>query len=495
MICFFFVFTKRKHNFVALKTDILYKRLISETIIYGIGAILPRVINFALTPYYIKELDTVEYAAFTNLYALISFVNIVLTFGFETAFFRFAAEEGQKTKALSTSFIFLFINALLFSVLCLVFDQGIANLLNFPAHPEYIRWFGWIAFFDTLCVIPFAWLRFNNRPVRYSAVRVSSSLAQTLLVLCLFLLIPPAVSESFGLRDKVSFPFYSNLFGSLVSFLLLSPIVMRIKLSFDVDLFKRMIKYAYPVMLAGLAFMVNENLDKAIQRFIISDAHAGAYGGCYKLAVLMTLFVTAYRLGIEPFFFKQMKKNDARKTYARVTEYFVIAASFAALALIANIDWLKQLFIRDSSYWIAIDIVPIIVIANLFFGIYYNMSTWYKVTDRTQMGTLISWAGAGVTIFINVLLLPYFGFMASAWGTLLAYLVMMCLSYILGQKYYTIPYRMKKILLYLGMCITFSFLGYVVFNGNFWVNNLLLIIYGSILFFIEYKTYQLKLNQ
>ncbi|MRJ10626.1 polysaccharide biosynthesis protein [Ornithobacterium rhinotracheale] len=473
----------------------MYKRLISETVIYGIGAILPRLINFALTPYYIKELDTVEYAVFTNLYALISFVNIILTFGFETAFFRFAAEKNQKIKALSTGSIFLFFNALIFLLICIIFDQNIANLLNFETHPEYIRWFGWIAFFDTICVIPFAWLRFNNRPIRYSAIRVTSSLANTLLVLCLFIVIPFEVSYSFGLRDKVSFPFFSNLFGSFIAFLLLSPIIGKIKLRVDFALFKRMISYAYPVMLAGLAFMVNENLDKAMQRFVISDAHAGAYGGCYKLAVLMTLFVTAYRLGIEPFFFKQMEKADARNTYARVTEYFVIAASFAALALIANIDWLKELFIRDRAYWVAIDIVPIIVIANLFFGIYYNMSTWYKVTDRTQMGTLISWAGAGVTILLNLLLLPYFGFMVSAWATLLAYLVMMCLSYILGQKYYTIPYRMKKILLYLGLCIGFSFLGYVVFNANSWLNNLLLIIYGGIVFAIEYKTLKLKLNR
>ncbi|MGQ1944111.1 lipopolysaccharide biosynthesis protein [Ornithobacterium rhinotracheale] len=473
----------------------MYKRLISETVIYGIGAILPRFINFVLNPYFIKELNTTEYSIFTNAYALISFVNIVLTFGFETAFFRFAAEPDQKMKALSTSSIFLFVNALLFLIICMVFDQGIANMLDFSSHPEYIRWFGWIAFFDTICLIPFAWLRFNNRPIRYSAIKVTSSLVNTLLVLSLFIIIPFEVSYSFGLRDKVSFPFFSNLFGSLVSFLLLSPIVAKVKFKFDIALFKRMIKYAYPVMLAGLAFTVNENLDKAMQRFVISDTHAGAYGGCYKLAVLMTLFVTAYRLGVEPFFFKQMEKADARKTYARVTEYFVIAASFAALALIANIDWLKELFIRDRAYWVAIDIVPIIVIANLFFGIYYNMSTWYKVTDRTQMGTIISWAGAGVTILMNLLLLPYFGFMISAWATLLAYFVMMCLSYILGQKYYTIPYRMKKILLYLGLCIAFSFIGYVVFSANFWISNLLLIIYGGIIFVIEYKTLQLKLNR
>ena len=472
----------------------MYKRLISETVIYGIGAILPRVIIFLLTPFYIHQIDRADFAIFANLYALVSFVNVILTFGFETAFFRFAAEENMKSKVLNTSYFFLMINALAFLAICLIFNQGLADLLNYQNNPEYIRWFGWIAFFDTLCVIPFAWLRFNSRPIRYSAVRVGSSLVQTVFVLLLFLVIPASVSASFGLKSKVAFPFISNLIGSFVGFLMLLPIIMRVKFKLDWELFKQMVKYSYPVMLAGLAFMVNENLDKAMQRFVISDEYAGAYGGCYKMAVLMTLFVTAYRLGIEPFFFKQMKNKDAKKTYAQITEYFVIIASFIAFGIVANISWLKELLIRDSKYWVAIDIVPIIIIANLFFGIYYNMSTWYKVTDRTKIGTYISWAGAGVTILLNVSLLPFFGFMVSAWATLAAYFLMMCLSYFLGQKYYPIPYRKKKILLYLGICIVFSILGYSIFDANFWINNLLLLIFAGIIFFIEVKTKQLKLN-
>ena len=472
----------------------MYKKLISETVIYGIGAILPRVIIFALTPFLINWIDRSDFAAFTNLYALVSFINVVLTFGFETAFFRFAAEKDSKNKVLNTSYFFLMVNALVFLSLCLIFNQELANLLNYQDHPEYIRWFGWIVFFDTLSAIPFAWLRFNNRPIRYSFVKVSSSLVHTISVLFLFLVIPASVSASFGLENKVSYPFISNLIGAFFGFLLLLPIVMKVKFKPDWDLLKRMIKYSYPIMLAGLAFMVNENLDKAMQRFVISDEYAGAYGGCYKMAVLMTLFVTAYRLGIEPFFFKQMENKNAKKTYAQITEYFVIVASFIAFGIVANISWLKELFIRDSKYWVAIDIVPIVIIANLFFGIYYNMSTWYKVTDRTKIGTYISWAGAGVTILINVSLLPFFGFMVSAWATLAAYFLMMCLSYFLGQKYYPIPYRKKKILLYLGICIVFSILGYSIFNANFWINNLLLLIFAGIIFFIEVKTKQLKLN-
>lgn len=469
----------------------MYKKLINETIIYGIGAIMPRIIVFILNPYYIHEFRAEEFAVFTNLYALISYVNIVLTFGFETAFFRFAAEKGNKSITFNTAYVFLAANALIFLLINTVFSQPIAHWLHYEQTPEYIRWFGWIAFFDTLCVIPFAWLRFNNRPIRYSIVRVSSSLIQTLAVLLLFLAVPADFSASLGLKSKVAFPFISNLLGSLLSFALLLPIAMKVRFHFNKDLFSKMIRYAFPIMLAGFAFMVNENFDKAVQRFVIPEGDAGAYGGCYKLAVLMTLFVTAYRLGVEPFFFKQMKNDNAKITYARVTEYFVIIAGFIALGIIANIGWLKALFIRDQTYWVAIDIVPIIVVSYLFFGVYYNLSTWYKVSDRTQFGTYISWGGAGVTILLNLFLLPTYGFMVSAWATLAAYFFMAVLSFFLGQKYYPIPYRKRKILFYLILSIGFSTIAYVFLNANFWAGNFFLVSYAALAYFIEKKSLSL----
>ncbi len=471
--------------------NILYKKLLSETVIYGIGAIMPRVIIFLLNPFYTEYFDgTEEFAKFVNLYALISFVNILLTFGFETAFFRFSAEKENITKTFNTAYIFLGINALAFLILVLSFNQPIANVLDYANNPEYIKWFAWIAFFDTLCVIPFAWLRFNNKPIKYSAVRVTQSLLQTGLILALFLWIPKSISTTMGLTEKVSFPFFSNVIGSIIGFLLLLPIALKVKFEFDVSLFKRMIKYSWPIMLAGFAFMINENLDKAIQRYLIPESDAGAYGGSYKLAVLMTLFVTAYRMGIEPFFFKQMQDKNAQLTYARVTEYFVIVASTIALGIIGNVDWLKSLFIRKEEYWVAIDIVPIVVIANLFFGVYYNLSTWYKVTDRTRVGTYISWIGAIITLLLNIILLPIYGFMVSAWATLAAYFAMMLVSYYLGQKYYPIPYKTKKILFYLSLTILFSVISYVIFDANYWVGNLLLLIFIGIIYFIERKSLQ-----
>ena len=273
--------------------------------------------------------------------------------------------------------------------------------------------------------------------------------------------------------------------GSLLGVIMLFPIISKVKFQFAKDLFVRMISYSWPIMVAGFAFMVNENFDKAIQYYFIDEGDAGAYGGCYKLAVLMTLFVTAYRMGIEPFFFKQMQNENAKITYAKVTEYFTFFASIVAMGIIANISWLKVIFITDHSYWTAMDIVPIIVIANLCFGIYYNLSTWYKVTDRTHFGTLISWFGAGLTIVLHFIFLKKYGFMVSAWVTFIAYFLMMVLSYFLGQKYYPIPYRIKKISFFLILLMIFSLISVYIFKYNFWLSNSLFVIYSGILLYSE----------
>ena len=446
------------------------KKLLNDTIIYGIGAILPRIITFALNPFFIHYINREEFAQFTNLYAWVAFVNIVLTFGFETSFFRYSAEKGEESKVFNTSFWFLLLSSGVFLLLVILFNQSISTYLKYPDTPEYIRWFAYIAFLDTICVIPLAWLRFKGMPIRYTAIRVSSILVQTMVVLSLFVFIPKDFAKGLGLNNQVSYAFISNVLGSLTTFLLLLPIVFKVRFQFSKYLFFKMIRYSIPIMLAGLAFMVNENFDKLVQYYLIPEGDAGAYGGCYKLAVLMTLFVTAYRMGVEPFFFKQIGDKNAPKTYAQVTEFFTYFASISAMAIIGNISWLKSLFITDESYWTAIDIVPIITIANLCFGVYYNFSTWYKVTDRTAVGTLISWLGAVLTIILNVFLLREYGFMVSAWVTFVAYFVMMVISYILGQKYYPIPYNMLGISSVLLLLMFFTIIhwlaGYNVFVGN-----------------------------
>ena len=409
----------------------------------------------------------------------------MLTFGFETSFFRFSTEKENEKKSFDTSFWFIFGLAAVFLISILIFSAPLSVILDYAKNPEFLRWFAMIAFLDAICVIPFAWLRFHNMPIKYSVIRVASILVQTISVIALFIFVPTSTSEKIGLDGQVSYPFISNLLGSLATFVLLLPIILKVKFRFSKELFSRMIKYSWPIMIAGLAFQVNENYDKITQYYNISKADAGAYGGCYKLAVLMTLFVTAYRMGIEPYFFKQMNNENAKNNYAKVTEYFSFFASIVAMGIIANISWLKVIFITDHSYWTAMDIVPIIVIANLCFGIYYNLSTWYKVTDRTHFGTLISWFGAGLTIVLHFLFLKKYGFMVSAWVTFIAYFLMMVLSYFLGQKYYPIPYRIKKISFFLVLLMVFSFISVKYFNYNVWLSNILFLIYSGILLYSE----------
>ena len=446
---------------------------------------MPRVITFLLNPLYIHYIDKEAFSVFSSLYSWIALVNVMLTFGFETSFFRFSTEKENEKKSFDTSFWFIFSLAAVFLISILIFSAPLSVILDYAKNPEFLRWFAMIAFLDAICVIPFAWLRFHNMPIKYSVIRVASILVQTISVIALFIFVPTSTSEKIGLDGQVSYPFISNLLGSLATFVLLLPIILKVKFRFSKELFSRMIKYSWPIMIAGLAFQVNENYDKITQYYNISKADAGAYGGCYKLAVLMTLFVTAYRMGIEPYFFKQMNNENAKNNYAKVTEYFSFFASIVAMGIIANISWLKVIFITDHSYWTAMDIVPIIVIANLCFGIYYNLSTWYKVTDRTHFGTLISWFGAGLTIILHFLFLKKYGFMVSAWVTFIAYFLMMVLSYFLGQKYYPIPYRIKKISFFLILLMIFSLISVYIFKYNFWLSNSLFVIYSGILLYSE----------
>ena len=446
---------------------------------------MPRVITFLLNPLYIHYIDKEAFSVFSSLYSWIALVNVMLTFGFETSFFRFSTEKENEKKSFDTSFWFIFGLAAVFLISILIFSAPLSVILDYAKNPEFLRWFAMIAFLDAICVIPFAWLRFHNMPIKYSLIRVASILVQTVSVIALFIFVPTSTSEKIGLDGQVSYPFISNLLGSLATFVLLLPIILKVKFRFSKELFSRMIKYSWPIMIAGLAFQVNENYDKITQYYNISKADAGAYGGCYKLAVLMTLFVTAYRMGIESYFFKQMNNENAKNNYAKVTEYFSFFASIVAMGIIANISWLKVIFITDHSYWTAMDIVPIIVIANLCFGIYYNLSTWYKVTDRTHFGTLISWFGAGLTIVLHFLFLKKYGFMVSAWVTFIAYFLMMVLSYFLGQKYYPIPYRIKKISFFLILLMIFSLISVYIFKYNFWLSNSLFVIYSGILLYSE----------
>lgn len=473
----------------------MYKKLLSETVIYGIGSILPRLINFALMPLYAMQINTAEFSKFAQLYSLVAFVNIILTFGFETAYFRYSADKNISHKVFHTSFWFVFVNAFTFLVGMYLLNIPLANLFNYADTPQYLIYFGWIAFFDAICMVPFAFLRFTNQPIKYSAIKVFQGVFQTVLILAFFYVIPGEFLAGIGLKEKVSYPFVANVIAAFSGVILLFPIIKQIRFFFDWQLFKKMFHYGYPVMLAGLAFVTNENLDKLLLRDMVDASEAGAYAGCYKLASLMILMVTAYRLGVEPFFFKKAMEDDAKKTYADIMLYFVIFCGLAVVALLGNLGWIKKLIIPNPDYWVALQIVPIIVIANYFFGIYYNLSTWYKVTDKTYVGTIVSWTGAGLTIAFNLIFIPIIGFIASAWATLIAYATMMVISYFWGQSAYKIPYKYRKILMYMTLSVGLGILGYKLSEDSFIIGNLLVIFYIAITIFIEKKSLKLIGNK
>ncbi|SHL22486.1 Membrane protein involved in the export of O-antigen and teichoic acid [Chishuiella changwenlii] len=466
----------------------MYKKLFSETIIYGIGSILPRLIMFALNPFIIDKTSNTDFSIFGQLYAAVSFLNVILTFGFETAFFRYATEEGLYQKVLNTSFWFMVITSSTMMVLLYLFLEPLAEYANYKDNPEYLLWFGWIAFFDALCVIPFAVLRFKGRPILYAGIKVFQNVFQAIFTIVLLYYVSKEFMVNLGFNNTISYPFITNLIASILGIILLIGVIRHIQFKFDKPLFKTMFMYGYPIMIAGLGYILNENFDKLVQRNLIDEASAGSYAACYKIATLMTLFVTAYRMGIEPFFFKVAKKGDAKQTYANILFFFSIICNIVILGILANIHWIKKIFIPDSSFWSALDIVPIILIANLFFGIYYNLSTWYKVTDKTNIGTVISLIGGALTVILNLVLLPIYGFIASAWITLIAYGIMMVISYIWGQKVYPIPYKVNKIVLYMGVAIALAWTNYFILNSNLIIGNLILIAYIAFIAFAERNT-------
>ena len=478
----------------------MYKKLFSETLIYGMGAILPRLIIFVLNPLYNIYLLNSEYSKFSQLYAAISFLNVFLTFGFETAFFRFAPEKNMYQKVLSTSFLFMLSTSSIFLITLYTFLDPIAEFAGYKNYEKYLAWFGWIAFFDTVCVIPFAVLRFKGKPMVYSGIRIIQTLLQALLTYVLFALISEEWLESIHFTDKLSYPFLANLFVSILGVILLFGVIKDIKFKFDFPLFKRMFKYGYPIMLAGFAFIINENFDKLIHRVfaidaitedgealpvLLSEGDAGSYAACYKLAMIMTMFVTAYRMGVEPFFFKVSKNSDSKQTYANILFVFSVICNILVLGILANLSWITKIFVPNKSFHSAMDIVPIILVANLFYGVYYNLSTWYKVTDKTYVGTVVSCIGGVITILMNILLIPKYGFMVSAWATLIAYGAMMVISYFWGQRSYKIPYQTGKIVFYMVIAITLSYVNYYVLHSDLIIGNLLLISYIALLFFAE----------
>ena len=469
------------------------KKFFKDTIIYGLATVLPRLMNFVLVPLHTSALETKAYSDNTIFYVYAAFFNVLLTYGMETAFFRFFSKSNEKDKVFSTALISLTATTILFLAVVVIFNEQLASFVNL--NQTYFNLLIGVLVLDTLVVAPFAYLRATGRPVKFSIIKLSNISVYVLLNF-LFLWAIPTFNinfENFDNSDLVKYIFIANLAASIFTLLLLSPYFFKSKLQFDWSIFRKLINYGWPIMVAGLAYVINENFDKWLIPELLGKDINGAYSGCYKIAVFMTIFIQAFRLGAEPFFFNHSKEKNAKDTYADIMKYFVIFGSLMLVFIMAYLDLIKELIVRDESYWIAIDIVPIVLLANLCLGIYFNLAIWYKLTDRTQYGMYLSIAGAIVTISFNYILIPKIGFMASAWATLAAYGVMMTLSYIIGQRHYKVPYNLKRICSYLVLGIVLSVLTLNT-NNDYILNTVLVIVFFAIVVISERRELKQILN-
>ena len=475
------------------------KTAYKQTFIYGLATVIPRMLSFILVRLHTDKsvLQNVsDYGDVSVIFAYFVLFNVILAYGMETAFFRFLNKESAKEKVLSTSSISLFLTSLGFLGLGLLFQQQIADLTHINVN--YITLVVWILFLDALVIIPFAYLRAQGKPIKYSIVKVTNVIVNLGLNLFLLLYLQAlAIDNSiwdsiYEANFEVSYIFIANLVASGVTLLILLPFYFKIKYKIDSELWKKMLRYALPVLVSGIAFSINETFDRVLLERLLPESIAktsiGMYSACYKLALFMMLFATAYRLGIEPFIFSQSKTKDAAKNYAKILEFFVICGALILLVVVVFIDILKGILIPNEAYWDAMKVVPILLLAYLFLGIYHNLSVWYKITDRTKFGAYISVFGAVVTLLINVIFISTFSYMASAVATLVAYLSMTVLSYYFGRKHYPIPYNLKKIATYLTLTIFLSALSFYQFRAQYFIGAALVGLLLIIIWFNEKAT-------
>ena len=449
------------------------KKLAGQTAIYGLSSIIGRFLNYLLTPLWTnKNVFSIEqYGIITEMYAHVAFLIVLLTYGMETTFFRFVNKnQNNKSAVFSTILFSVLSTSILFIATCINFSQPIAEWLEYPNHKEYVVWFAIIVGLDAISSLPMAKLRNENKSGLFAGINLLNILIN--IGLNLFFLAyckqnydagntNALIDAVYNPEIGVGYVFIANLIASIFKFIFLIPTALKGQsFQFDFSLFKKALKYAAPLLIVGLAGVINENLDKLVMKKILMADYStdealgmlGIYGANYKLSIVIILFIQAFRYAAEPFFFSQSEEKGAKVLYAKVMNYFIIVVSIIFVGVMLYIDILKH-FINNEALWAGLDIVPILMLANIFLGIYYNQSIWYKLSDKTGFGAIISIIGALATILLNLSLIPMFGFRGSAWATLICYALMVFISYQWGKKHYPIPYNLRKAGLYLGLAL------------------------------------------
>ncbi len=434
------------------------KKLAGQTMWYGLSSIAARFLNYLLTPYLVGKLTAANYGEMSLVYACIPFLNVVFTYGMETTYFRFNNNGSDRAKVYSTGSLSLIMTTSILTTVLLLGRDYFAEALRLQSHPEFITWAAWIIALDTLTTLPYAMLRNNGRPRKYAFIRLSGILINIGFTFFFYSVLPGIArsqpdSMLAGWYDPslgAGYIIIANLIQSGITLLLLLPEFLSVKLAWDKKLWKQMMLYSLPIMIAGFGGMINETFDRIMLNWLApvgskeeAKVMVGIYSACYKLSILITLFVQAFRLGAEPFFFQQAAGEDAPKTYARVMRYFVLTVCTMFLAVTLFMDIWKW-FIPNKTMWQGLGVVPVLLLANICLGIYYNLSIWYKISGSTRPGAIITFVGAGITLLINFIFIPYFGYVACAWATLVCYGSMMVISYLWGQKVYAVPYDLRS---------------------------------------------------
>lgn len=488
------------------------QKLAGQTLWYGIPTIARRflgyLMNLTLPLIFSQPADTAD---LTQVYAIIPFLNVLFTYGLETAYFRYSRDI-DPDRVYNTLSVSLFATSVFLIGILLLFKNDIAGWANLDEHPEYVSWMAWIIFFDAISTLAFARLRQQNRPKRYAFATLAGILVNILVVLFFLGIIPKYATDNpntfwgafYNPDIGIGYYLIGNLAGSIVTFLVLRKELFQVRFRFDPILWKKVMQYAYPLIIVGMGGMVNDMLSRLIYQHVVDlpEAQAkhelGIFGNIYRLAVLITIMIQAFRMAAEPFFFAQSKEDNAPRTYARIMKFFVIACCFLFLMISLYIDVFKWFFVAiDKPAWVeGLNIVPLLALGNIFLGVYYNLSIWYKLTHRNMTGAIITLVGAIITIVLNVLLIPRFHYLGAAMATFCCYLFMMIASYLLGQKHYPVPYARKKLIAYLVLVVLIYGLhrGLVYLWPNNWFNlgaaTALFILFMLFVFKIERKEFE-----
>jgi O-antigen/teichoic acid export membrane protein len=485
------------------------KKLAGQTLWYGLSSIAARLINYLLTPYLTYKLSIEIYGEQSLIYSFIPFMNVVFTYGMETAFFRFSNNKDQQ-QVYNTTSISLIVSTLFLSTLLILFRTPIAMALQIDANPEYIILAAVIIGIDALCGIPFAKLRQENKPLKFAFIKIGGILVVVFTTYFFISVCPNLVANNtnhwmvqyYRADWAVGYILLANLIQNIIVLLLLSKEFFGFEWKFNKALWKEIMVYSLPLIIVGFGGMINEVFDRLMLGWLApvsslkaAKTEVAIYSACYKLSILITLAVQAFRMGAEPFFFKQSQESNAPKVYARVMKLFVITLCFMFLMVALYLDIWKQ-FIRNPNMWVGLQVVPILLLANMFLGIYYNLSVWYKLSNKTMAGALITIIGAAITLGINWFFIPYYSYLACAWATFSCYGTMMVISFVWGQKAYPIPYAWKKLVAYIVIVVAIFFIqkGLLYFYDPFWfklsTGTLLLTIFTWFILLVEKKEFK-----